>query len=339
MQRDLGLTADQARDRVAGQARATELESRLSGALSSSFGGAWYDAASNRLVVGVTDAAKVAQVTAAGAQAKIVAHSQRSLDGAKAALDQFAAPASVTGWYVDTMANRLVVEVNAASRDAAADRFANAARALTDAVSVVEVGAVPVPLYNVRGGDAWYGPGFRCSVAFSATDSRGGKHYITAGHCTEGGGAASGYNQVAQGTINGSTFGAGGDFGKVDVTSSQWTLTGKVNHYGGADVSVKGSTETAVGGSICRSGSTTGWHCGTVQAKNQTVNYPQRTVRGLTRTNVCAEPGDSGGSWITGTQAQGITSGGSGNCTSGGTTFFQPINKALSSFGLRLVTS
>ena len=34
-------------------------------------------------------------------------------------------------------------------------------------------------------------------------------------------------------------------------------------------VAVSGSTESAVGSSVCRSGSTTGWHCGTIQAKDR----------------------------------------------------------------------
>jgi streptogrisin C len=54
---------------------------------------------------------------------------------------------------------------------------------------------------------------------------------------------------------------------------------------------------------------------------------------------VCAEPGDSGGPFVSGTQAQGVTSGGSGDCTSGGTTFFQPVNPILSDFGLTLKTT
>ena len=100
-----------------------------------------------------------------------------------------------------------------------------------------------------------------------------------------------------------------------------------------------------IGGGVCRSGSTTGWHCGSVQQFNQTVNYGGgQIVYGLTRTNVCAEPGDSGGSFVsnpgggTRVQAQGMTSGGSGNCSSGGTTFFQPVNEALSYYGLTLIT-
>ncbi len=53
---------------------------------------------------------------------------------------------------------------------------------------------------------------------------------------------------------------------------------------------------------------------------------------------MCAEPGDSGGSFISGSQAQGVTSGGSGNCTYGGTTYFQPVNEILRVYGLTLVT-
>ncbi|MGH3313685.1 MAG: trypsin-like serine protease, partial [Streptomyces sp.] len=63
------------------------------------------------------------------------------------------------------------------------------------------------------------------------------------------------------------------------------------------------------------------------------------TVRGLTRSSVCAEPGDSGGSFISGSQAQGTTSGGSGDCSYGGNTYYQPVNEALSAYGLTLSTS
>ena len=75
-------------------------------------------------------------------------------------------------------------------------------------------------------------------------------------------------------------------------------------------------------------------HGGSVTGLNATVNYPQGTVFGLIRTSVCAEPGDSGGSLFAGNTALGITSGGSGNCSSGGTTFFQPVTEVLNRFGL-----
>jgi streptogrisin C len=66
------------------------------------------------------------------------------------------------------------------------------------------------------------------------------------------------------------------------------------------------------------------------------VTYPQGRVSGLTRTSACAQPGDSGGSFISGSQAQGVTSGGSGNCSVGGTTYHQPVNEILSTYGLTL---
>jgi streptogrisin C len=121
--------------------------------------------------------------------------------------------------------------------------------------------------------------------------------------------------------------------------------TALIDRYSsGSDVTVSGSSGGSVGAAVCRSGSTTGWHCGTIQQLNATVTYSQGSVFQTIRTNVCAEPGDSGGSLVTspgsGTRvtALGLTSGGSGNCTSGGTTFFQPVNEALSAYGLTLFT-
>ena len=111
-----------------------------------------------------------------------------------------------------------------------------------------------------------------------------------------------------------------------------------MNRYDGTPRDRGRVADAAVGASVCRSGSTTGWHCGTIQARDASVTYSQGTVSGLIRTNVCAEPGDSGGSFIAGTQAQGVTSGGSGNCSSGGTTYFQPVNEILSAYGLTLTT-
>lgn len=70
-------------------------------------------------------------------------------------------------------------------------------------------------------------------------------------------------------------------------------------------------------------------------ALNATVNYGGGDiVSGLIQTTVCAEPGDSGGPLYSGTKALGLTSGGSGDCTSGGTTFFQPVTEALSAYGV-----
>lgn len=71
-------------------------------------------------------------------------------------------------------------------------------------------------------------------------------------------------------------------------------------------------------------------------ALNATVNYPEGTVTGLIETTVCAERGDSGGPLFAEGLALGVTSGGNGDCTTGGTTFFQPATKALQALGVSL---
>jgi S1-C subfamily serine protease len=91
-----------------------------------------------------------------------------------------------------------------------------------------------------------------------------------------------------------------------------------------------------VGQRVFRSGSTSGLHDGKVTGLNATVNYPEGTVTGLIQTTVCAEPGDSGGPLFSEGIALGVTSGGNGDCASGGTTFFQPITKALTALGVKL---
>ncbi|MFC6091903.1 S1 family peptidase [Saccharothrix lopnurensis] len=331
-QRDLGLSAEQVTARLASDTRASEVESAAKSAAGSAYAGSWINPA-GRLVVAVTDAAKVDAARAAGADVKRVAFSHQQLTGAKASLDGLAsAPKSITGWRVDEQTNSVVVEINRTQRDAAAEAFLATAKSVSPSVRVVEVSESPTTLYDTRGGDAYYIGSGRCSVGFAVT---GG--FVTAGHCGRSGSATTGFNRVAQGTFAGSSF-PGNDYAWVR-TNSNWTSRPWVNRYNGSNVTVTGSTVAAVGAAICRSGSTTGWRCGTVQARNSTVNYPQGTVSGLTRTNACAEPGDSGGSWVAGSgysQAQGVTSGGSGNCSSGGTTYFQPVAEILSAYGLSL---
>ncbi|MEV4665180.1 alpha-lytic protease prodomain-containing protein [Micromonospora echinofusca] len=333
MQRDLGLTPAAARARIASDDAASRTELALRKRLGSTFAGAWLAPDAKSLVVAVTDSAKAAEVTAAGATPKLVDRSGRKLDAIKGGLDAAAAkapPASVPGWYVDVKSNTVVVQARGGT--AAAKSFIKASGVDASAVRVVSTTEQPRLLYDVRGGDAYYIGGGRCSVGFSVN---GG--FVTAGHCGNTGNSTTGYNQVAQGTFQGSSF-PGNDYAWVAVNSN-WTPQPWVNNYAGGNVTVAGSTVAAIGSAICRSGSTTGWRCGTVQAYNQTVNYAEGSVSGLTRTNACAEPGDSGGSWLSGQQAQGVTSGGSGNCTSGGTTYFQPVNEILSAYGRTLVTS
>ncbi|MEV0041544.1 S1 family peptidase, partial [Streptomyces sp. NPDC050804] len=70
-----------------------------------------------------------------------------------------------------------------------------------------------------------------------------------------------------------------------------------------------------------------------LDALNYTVSLPNGSLTGLIRTNICSEPGDSGGPLYAGSTGLGLNSVGSGNCTSGGTTFFQPLVEALNTYG------
>ncbi|MGX7826158.1 ricin-type beta-trefoil lectin domain protein [Actinokineospora sp. 24-640] len=321
--RDLGWNPAEAAVRQADETASVPVAGALRLRLGARFGGAWYDGG---LKVGVLDQADAAVVRAAGADPVVVARAEQALTADKARMDRLSPDAGVYSWYVDPIANSVVVEGRTA---AAASAFATRAGVSARAVA----GQAPRPLYNIRGGDQYVINGNTlCSVGFSVNN--GG--FVTAGHCGGTGSPTLGYNNVAQGTFAGSSF-PENDYGWVR-TNGNWTPTPYVNNYSGGSASVAGSQEAGIGASVCRSGRTTGWRCGTVQAKNVTVNYSGRLVHGLTSTTACAEGGDSGGAWLAGTQAQGVTSGGSGNCSTGGTTLFQPLNEILSVYGLQLTT-
>ncbi|MFE3500171.1 S1 family peptidase [Kitasatospora sp. NPDC059160] len=336
MQRDLGLAPQAAADRIAREGRATAVQHALTQALGEHWAGAWIDGPQADLVVATTDASAARTITAHGGRATVVRHALASLDRAKDALDRAsraAAPDATPLWYVDVRSNAVVVQ---SADDARTGAFLDRAGVDRSLVRVERATAAPRPLADLHGGDAYYiDNAARCSIGFPVTQN-GQPGFVSAGHCGQPGSNATTSDGSSIGTFQGSTF-PGNDYSWV-AAGSDWTAQPQVNDYAGGTVTVGGSSEQAVGGSVCRSGSTTGWHCGTVQELNATVNYQEGSVYGLTRTDVCAEPGDSGGSFISGNQAQGVTSGGSGDCTSGGETYFQPVNPILSTYGLTLAT-
>ncbi|QGV77472.1 trypsin-like serine protease [Streptomyces ficellus] len=338
MQRDLGLTREQAETRLKNEAEAGARAGRLRNTLGDRFAGAWVSGpVSATLTVATTDAADTAAIKAGGAEAKVVRHGLKRLEEAKAELDKGSVRTKTTDapvWYVDPRTNSVTLE---AAKESAADVFLTATGVDRTLVRVRATTERPRPLaHDIRGGDAYYIGNSRCSVGFAVVSGTQ-QGFVTAGHCGRAGAATLGHNKVAQGAFKASTF-PGKDMAWVGA-NDDWTATAHVKGEGEQNVEVAGSTEALVGASICRSGSTTGWHCGTVEQHDTSVSYLQGTVKGLTRTTVCAEPGDSGGPYVSGTQAQGVTSGGSGNCKDGGTTFYQPVNPLLQEYGLTLKTN
>ncbi|GGM29953.1 S1 family peptidase [Micromonospora yangpuensis] len=333
LRRDLSLSREQALSRLDRERWAAGVTTRLGAELGAAYGGAWLATDGTTLNVAVADRAEAERVRAAGAVPKVVTRSLTQLDRLKNTLDRSGPAASdaISGWYVDVASNSVVVLAEPGATNAGW-RFVDRSGVPREAVRVNATVQAPRLLFDVRGGDAYLNGSGRCSVGFSVV---GG--FVTAGHCGQVGDRTLGANQVEQGVFRASSFPE--DDWAVVAVNRDWIPQPVVNDFNGGTVPVAGSLEVPVGSSICRSGSTTGARCGVVQARNTTVNYPEGTVTGLTQTNVCAEPGDSGGSWISGDQAQGVTSGGSGDCTVGGITFFQPVNEILQTNGLTLVTT
>ncbi|MEE1796492.1 S1 family peptidase [Streptomyces sp. BE308] len=334
MRQDLGLTESQARARLADEKTATALEPTARRAAGSSYGGSWFDADSGKLTVAVTDSGTVRAVRATGAATQLVEHTAQRLDATKRRIDALSAPRGVSSWHVDPEASSVVVNVVASAYDDNDVRaFVAQARKAGPVMVKQTAGAPRTFAAGTVGGDPYYTGNVRCSIGFSV---HGG--FVTAGHCGQAGAGVSGWDGSAIGNFQGSSF-PGDDYAWVSVGNGWWTVPVVLGWGTVSDQLVRGSAEAPVGASICRSGSTTHWHCGNVLAKNETVNYSQGAVHQMTKTSVCAEPGDSGGSFISGDQAQGVTSGGWGNCSGGGETWHQPVNEILNRYGLTLHTA
>jgi streptogrisin D len=290
--------------------------------------GSYYNA-NGQLVVTVTDAAAAQAVTATGAVAKHVTRSGAQLARITSSLESTVGIAG-TAWAVDPATNQVVVSVDSTVTGAKLDTVLAAVKQHGDGARIEHVAGTFAT--RISGGQAIYGGQFRCSLGFNVR-SGSTYYFLTAGHC--GNIASTWYANSAHTTVLGSTAGSsfpGNDYAIVRYTGSV-SHPGNVYLFGGTqDITTAGNA--TVGQSVRRSGSTTGVHSGTVTAVNATVNYAEGQVRGLIRTTVCAEGGDSGGSLFAGSTALGLTSGGSGNCSSGGTTFFQPVTEALSVYGV-----
>lgn len=308
---------------AAATALATQLGARSAGA---------YQNAAGQMVITVTDSAAAAQVRTAGATPQLVKHGSAALTGAMKALDKSARVAG-TAWAIDAKTGQVVVSLDQSVTGA---KLAKVNAAVAKLGSMVRTERVAGTFSTtIQGGDAIYGGGSRCSLGFNVRNSAGTQYFLTAGHCTNL--ATTWYANSSNTTVLGNRTGTsfpGNDYGIVQYTNTSISKPGTVNLYNGTSQDITSAANAYVGEPVKRSGSTTGLRSGSVTALNATVNYAQGSVYGLIKTNVCAEGGDSGGALFHGTIALGLTSGGSGNCTYGGTTYFQPVTEALSVYGV-----
>ncbi|MER7987101.1 S1 family peptidase [Streptomyces noursei] len=357
MRRDLGLSPVQARTRLAQEAEAQHTALAVRRALAAPPAGMWFDKSLGRLVVAVTDAADARRVRSAGAVPKTVRHSRATLRGMVQQIAERAGRGvpGVTGWGIDERANGVVVRVDRAARTNRTAGFETTVRQLAVRsrvpVSVERSDQAPRQQSGtVVGGERWMpGTDGICSIGFSVTGPSGFRGFVTAGHCTlKANQPAYGKDSSRLGTSNqGGTHsvnGYEGDFGLVTVDQQGWKLSPSVAGQGGSPVTVTGSHEAIVGMSICHSGQTSGWRCGEVTRTDQTVDYGNTVISGLSFTNACSAAGDSGGSYVTqpgAPKAVGVHSGGgAATCDVGGdtVTIFQPIDEPLRKWDLKLVT-
>ncbi|CAG6399066.1 S1 family peptidase [Streptomyces cocklensis] len=184
------------------------------------------------------------------------------------------------------------------------------------------------PRPQVSAGDTIYADsGTACKTVVNARS--GGTYYvIMPGHCTQG--TSAWYTDAALTTYIGPTVATsfpGNDYGLVRYDNPA------VPHPGGGFT----AGNAYVGERVCRTTTAGPLRCGTVTALNATVNYGGgQVVSGLIATTVCTDPGDTGGLLAAGSTAIGLFSGGSGNCSAGGTSYYQPLTEVLAAFGLSL---
>ena len=273
---------------------------------------------------------------------------QQFLDRADAArrLAEFAAAFSsegVTGTWLDADGHPVISVADGPSYTAVSD--AASANGFTTAATGMEIPesvrsavdpllellpfdladtAGPIRASSYLGGDSFLagtpaGLGLRCSLGFNAVDAVRGPVNITAGHCdpaTTGSAASTGAYPM-YGSLIGSKFGS---FYRTNQTHNDYALIeiddanvgvfegNAVRVPGSAPLHVTGTVDPVVGAPVCKSGSRTGFSCGTILSTGQQIAMGAAVMARSFSTSICALRGDSGGPIVSGTLAVGIAS-------------------------------
>ncbi|QKW09481.1 S1 family peptidase [Streptomyces sp. NA04227] len=241
-----------------------------------------------------------------------------------------------TAWAVDPATRRLRVTADSTVSPADLDRLRRATAPYTDSVRITRIPGRLRP--HVSGGSSVFSTAGRCTAGFNV-HSGSTYYFLTAGHCTSG--AQNWYADPARTVLIGPTAGSsfpGNDYGLVRYQNPAVPHPSDVRNATGVVTQITGAGHATVGQRVCTTNDQmTGVLCGTVTALNATVNYGDGTVvSGLAQTTLCSQPGASGSPVFSGTTALGLISGGSGNCTSGGVTYYQPVTEALNAYGLTI---
>lgn len=247
-----------------------------------------------------------------------------------------------TGAAVSATVDGQAVTVYTEDAHSAALARSAGATAVVGAAPRHPVPDVPVhPLSDVYGGQPYFigapgaTSGARCSAGFPGYGlSDGSPQLVSAGHCYTSGTSTYEITMTAPSDATGSQatigaalgswipssvqFGNNADSSLIALTAGHTSRPLLLPWGGGTGAPLAGTPPTVtgfapavVGAPLCKSGSTTGWTCGTVED----TDYPI-TVQGAPGTinsviaSTCSDHGDSGGAAVSGTTAVGLVSAG-----------------------------
>ncbi|MFF0817790.1 S1 family peptidase [Rhodococcus sp. NPDC003318] len=338
IQRDLGLTPEQYLAKAEAGQKLVAFANELRANFPDTFAGAWLNPSGTPLIgladgPGADAAREAAQ--AAGYTVKDLPRSERTLQDqlsqANDWIGTLPAPVAglVNGAAVDVVNNNLVLRV-ADTLDVGGlqlpDFLQGAVIALQPTLGSVAPQAVDnggAPADAMLGGDSYAAENaagaFRCSLGFNGTDAAGATVNISAGHCDpnrNGGGTAQVFQMTGDGVFGphigyfSRTNLEGHDFSiiRVDDAAAYRFQNNLVRVPGRSPLRITGTADPVVGAPVCKSGLTTGFTCGNINAVNQTVDVGSRTLTNGFSANICALQGDSGGTIVTGDRALGISS-------------------------------
>lgn len=345
---DWGISPSQAKARL-------DAEHKLAGALTkiqAATDGAFFNEA-RQLVVNVHSEAAAKAARANGLTPRTVARGEKALAKLQAKVEKLTATSTqVQSIGADLPTDRLQVVLMPGKQTPATAKLVKQLKAIPG----VDVSTNSVTLQShadVIGGQIMdLVPGSWCSLGFPGTRN-GNNVLLTAGHCVENNNDVLNAQGVHIGKGIGSRFRTGQpsvDMGLMDIDAED-VGRGYIDNRNGTTTRVTGSSKAPVNTTICKAGNTTGWTCGRITQYNLTVNYGSSSgaitrTSGLARSTVCTEGGDSGGAYISGTTAQGMTSGGpndghdcgfnQGHNATGSYSFYQPVVDAANYYGVSL---
>jgi hypothetical protein len=181
---------------------------------------------------------------------------------------------------------------------------------------------------HIAGGDVINGG---CLLGFNA--KAGATYYfLAAAHCVP---AVGGTVYAGTGTVLGvvAARDPSHDHALVRYTNATIAKPSAVNLFAGGLQPITSFGSGTVGQAVRRTGPN-GVRSGTITALNVTINYAGGTVYNMIRTTVCSEPGESGGPLFAGTVGIGLNWGGSGNCATGGASYYSSTRRAATAYGV-----